>query len=117
MPIDSAEKRRTISGIPFLGPGVTPNSAKDAEWRRESAWTYYFETVIPTYTITEEPLDLAAHPTLVSLDSPLDTVMTNYVMFYTLVDQNGNILVDENGNRLTAKVSNQTRTNIIDLGA
>lgn len=42
MAIDSAEKRRSISGVGFvpLIPGVTPNSAKDAEWRAQSAWSY-----------------------------------------------------------------------------
>jgi len=42
MAIDSAEKRRSISGIPFFmrGPGVTPNSLKDAEWRQEAGYTY-----------------------------------------------------------------------------
>jgi hypothetical protein len=38
--IDSAEKRRSISGIPFLMPGVTPNIAKDQEWRQEAGWCY-----------------------------------------------------------------------------
>lgn len=42
MAIDTAEKRKSISGIslPFFAPGVTPNSSKDQEWRQESAWSY-----------------------------------------------------------------------------
>lgn len=40
MAIDTPEKRRSISGIPLLIPGVTPNAAKDAEWRRQVANTY-----------------------------------------------------------------------------
>lgn len=42
MAIDNAEKRRSASGPPFhpLGPGVTPNAAKDAEWRFQSGWGY-----------------------------------------------------------------------------
>lgn len=42
MAIDSAEKRRSayyafhVRGI----PAVTPNAAKDAEWRAEVFWTY-----------------------------------------------------------------------------
>ena len=42
MAIDTAEKRKSISGIgiPCLIPGVTPNSGKDAEWRQESGWSY-----------------------------------------------------------------------------
>ena len=42
--IDTAEKRRAASGIPFLplGPGVTPNATADVEWRREAGWSYPF---------------------------------------------------------------------------
>lgn len=42
MAIDNAEKRRSVSGIPFhpLGPGVTPNASKDQEWRQQSGWGY-----------------------------------------------------------------------------
>ena len=38
--IDTAEKRRSISGIPLLIPGVTPNVGKDQEWRQEAGWCY-----------------------------------------------------------------------------
>lgn len=42
MAIDTAEKRKAISGIGFPGliPGVTPNAAKDAEWRQQAGWLY-----------------------------------------------------------------------------
>ena len=42
MAIDSAEKRKAISGImiPHLIPGVTINSSKDQEWRQEAGWSY-----------------------------------------------------------------------------
>ncbi len=40
MAIDSAEKRKSISGIWGGIPGVTPNSAQDEEWRKESGWSY-----------------------------------------------------------------------------
>lgn len=42
MAIDTAEKRRSAAGAGFLplGPGVTPNAAKDAEWRFQAAWGY-----------------------------------------------------------------------------
>src|SRR3990167_5652407 len=42
MAIDSAEKRKSVSAISFypLGPGVTPNSSKDAEWRQEAGYGY-----------------------------------------------------------------------------
>ena len=38
--IDDAEKRKSISGIPFLIPGVTPDATPDPEWRVEAAWGY-----------------------------------------------------------------------------
>lgn len=42
MAIDSAEKRKSISGIPFAFhiPGVTPNAVHDQEWRQEASWSY-----------------------------------------------------------------------------
>lgn len=41
MAIDTAEKRRSISGIGGGIPGVTPvGSAQDQEWRQESGWSY-----------------------------------------------------------------------------
>ncbi len=42
MAIDTAEKRKSISGVggPPLIPGVTPNSDKDQEWRQEAGWGY-----------------------------------------------------------------------------
>lgn len=42
MAIDTAEKRRSAAGVGYfiVGPGVTPNASKDAEWRQQSAWGY-----------------------------------------------------------------------------
>lgn len=42
MPIDTAEKRRSAAGVPFLplGPAVTPTAAKDVEWRAQATWGY-----------------------------------------------------------------------------
>ena len=41
MAIDTAEKRKAISGIWFQSiPGVTPNVAKDVEWRQQSGRGY-----------------------------------------------------------------------------
>ena len=42
MAIDSAAKRRAAAGVPChpLGPGVTPDAAKSASWRKQSAWGY-----------------------------------------------------------------------------
>ena len=42
MAIDTAEKRRSVSTISLYaaGPGLTPNSSKDIEWRQQSGWGY-----------------------------------------------------------------------------
>lgn len=42
MPIDTAEKRRNVSGLAFapFGPGVTPNASHDVEWRQQAGWGY-----------------------------------------------------------------------------
>jgi hypothetical protein len=40
--IDTAAKRRSAGGVAFLplGPGVTPNAAKNAAWRQQAGWGY-----------------------------------------------------------------------------
>ena len=43
MAIDTAEKRRSAAGVGvpgIVGPGVTPNSSKDIEWRVQAGWSY-----------------------------------------------------------------------------
>jgi hypothetical protein len=42
MAIDTAEKRRSASGVAFLPliPGVTPNAAPGVDWRQQVAWSY-----------------------------------------------------------------------------
>ena len=42
MAIDTREKRQSVVGISyyFVGPNVTPNAAKDVEWRQEAGWGY-----------------------------------------------------------------------------
>jgi len=40
MAIDTAEKRKSISGLRNIYPGVTPNASKDQEWRQEAGWKY-----------------------------------------------------------------------------
>lgn len=42
MAIDTAAKRRSASGVPFLplGPGVTPDATMPAVWRYDVGWTY-----------------------------------------------------------------------------
>ena len=40
MAIDNAEKRKSISSIVIVSPGVTSNAAPDVEWRLQSGYTY-----------------------------------------------------------------------------
>lgn len=62
MAVDTAEKRRSVGGLPFLIPGVTPNSAQDQEWRQESGWGYSGILVgVPSaVSITSDILDYNA---------------------------------------------------------
>lgn len=55
MAIDTAEKRRSASGVPFLplGPGVTPNAAADLEWRQQAGWGY--SGILVTEPVAEPP--------------------------------------------------------------
>lgn len=41
MAIDTAEKRKSAAAVWHTQiPGVTPNAAKDQEWRQQSGWGY-----------------------------------------------------------------------------
>lgn len=42
MAIDSASKRKSAAGVPFLplGVGVTPDASKPVEWRQQAGWGY-----------------------------------------------------------------------------
>lgn len=42
MAIDTAAKRKSISGIalPFLAPGITPDATPDQAWRQAAGWSY-----------------------------------------------------------------------------
>lgn len=40
MAIDSPLKRRSISGIPGLLPGVTPDATAIPVWRQAASWSY-----------------------------------------------------------------------------
>lgn len=42
MALDTREKRQSAAVIShyFMGPNVTPNVGKDAEWRQEAGWGY-----------------------------------------------------------------------------
>lgn len=40
MAINTAARRRSVSGIPFLPPGVTPSSSKGVDWRLSVGYTY-----------------------------------------------------------------------------
>ena len=53
MPV-TAEERKAASGIPFLPVGVTPNSSKDDEWRRQAAFGYSGNLEFPNHINTLE---------------------------------------------------------------
>ncbi len=40
MAIENAEKRRSASKLLKFKPGVTPNAAKDREWRQQAGRSY-----------------------------------------------------------------------------
>lgn len=48
MAIDTAAKRRSAAGVPFLplGPGVTPDATPGIAWRQQVAWSYSGITTI-----------------------------------------------------------------------
>jgi hypothetical protein len=58
MPIDSREKRASITGIHLYpaGPGMTNNATHDQEWRQEAGYSYGFvltaAVAIPTPHVT-----------------------------------------------------------------
>ena len=54
--LDSAEKRKTASGIHLyaVGPGVTNNASKDQEWRQEAGYGY-------SGILADEPVATTAH--------------------------------------------------------
>ena len=41
MAINTAEERKSISGVNYIaGPGVTPEGSQDAQWRQEVGYGY-----------------------------------------------------------------------------
>jgi len=38
--LDTAEKRRSVSGVALWLPGVSPDSDQAAAWRQQVAWLY-----------------------------------------------------------------------------
>lgn len=40
MAIDSAQKRKSISGVAGILPGVTPDATPDGSWRQSAGWSY-----------------------------------------------------------------------------
>lgn len=49
MAVDTAKKRASVSGIPLLIPGVTPDATPDYNWRYAVGWDYAGIAVPPTY--------------------------------------------------------------------
>ncbi len=89
MAIDSAEKRKAVAGIPGLPfLGVTPNSAKDVEWRQEVAWGYPgiapgLPDVVPDYVFL---FDGAFVPTAMSAEMFTATEMDSETFVPTKID-------------------------------
>ncbi len=50
MAIDTAEKRKSISWVVIVSPGVTPNASADIEWRYEVGYSYPIADVPPAFT-------------------------------------------------------------------
>jgi hypothetical protein len=87
MAIDTAEKRRSAGGVIFLplGPGVTPNVAKDVEWRQQSAWGYSGIAISPP---PSPPL-----PTVTPAATVMGLAGASETLYYLIVN-------DAAGNRL-----------------
>jgi hypothetical protein len=56
--IDTAEKRKAISGIPFGLIGVTNSANHDREWRRETIWNYPFILALRIMKINDVEVSL-----------------------------------------------------------
>ena len=52
MPIDTREKRASVTGNFLYGPGVTNNVDKDNEWRKEAGYSYPLVPATSTYLAT-----------------------------------------------------------------
>lgn len=77
MPIDTAEKRRAVSALGFwILPEVTPNAAKDAEWRAEAAFGYAF--LILVVPPAAAGTDRKVYPTKKPKWEPVDTFRFPY---------------------------------------
>ena len=92
MAIDSAEKRKAISGIfmPF-GPGVTPNVLKDAEWRGEVGFGYPFLSGV-TPPATPANFSVTAGDAQVTLSWQASAGATSYNIYRGLTS-GGEVLV------------------------
>ena len=74
LPIDTAEKRRSVAGTPYLpfGPGVTPNALQPLAWRQQSGWGY---SGIPTGAAIAPVADFSGTP--LSGTTPLSVTFTD----------------------------------------
>lgn len=60
-------------------------------------------------------IDLEPNRTVIELDNPLRSVLSDYWYTITLVNQDGDTLVDQDGNELTAMVKDALNTVVVDL--
>ena len=111
MAIDTAEKRKSVAGIPFLIPSVTSSAAKDKEWRREAAWNYPFELafVEPAPVIALGDVPTISYRS--SVPAQGESVDTDQTLGDILWDDNSTILWDD----LTVIEWSETRSILPDV--
>ena len=108
MAIDTAEKRKSISGIggPPLIPGVTPmGSGLDQEWRQEGGWSY-------NGILAGVPAEIAARETAVTIFAGMVGVTpTNYRVL--IRRREGSQVVDTVAGIGTLRATLHARSNLL----
>ncbi len=84
--IDTAEKRRSISGIFRLLPGVTPNASPGQAWRQESGWSYSGILAGLPAALTPRVCFYIDFITRVECRLDFQTRIVNYIDFETRVE-------------------------------
>ena len=99
MAVDSAEKRRGAMayGLVWLGPGVTPNAAQDAEWRAQAMWNY------PGIAVAAPPAAVvsAVAPFVYRRDKRLRTSKRGFIPGAdALLLEEGGLILTEEGDKI-----------------
>lgn len=100
MPIDTAEKRKSISGITYGIPGVTPNALADAEWRQEAGYSYSgipaaITTLIDLIRLTEIGLTIPDFVDPIQAYSDLIKATPGVVTYWRLGELSGTVAAEE----------------------